>query len=57
MGLVMNQRLHVNGHKWRCVIVVLDIHICVVQYLVVAIGLPEEEELPFGLWDCLAPQL
>ena len=57
MGFVMDQCLHAYGNKWMSVVVVLLVDMRVCGYVGVRLGLTEEEELSFELWEKLTPKV
>ena len=56
-GIFVDKGFHSDEDKWRRVVVVGAIHVGVGGDFRVKTGLLYEEELPFGLWDGLAPQM
>ena len=57
LGLVVDERLHANGDKWFGAVVVLPVDVGVGCNVSVYIGMAEQEELPFSLWNNSAPQV
>ena len=57
LRLVVYERFHADGDKGFGAVVVLPLDVGIGLYLGVHIGVAEQEELPFSLWDNLAPQV
>jgi hypothetical protein len=53
----MDQCLHANGNKWMSVVVVLFVDMRICGLIGVRLGLTEEKELSFGLWEKLKPKV
>ena len=53
----MDKRFHADGDKGFGAVVVLPVDVVIGRYVGVHIGVADQEELLFSLWDNSAPQV
>jgi hypothetical protein len=57
MGFVMNEGLHTEQNEGCCIVVMRSIEVSICRDPGVGIGLTQEVELSFHVWNELAPQV
>jgi hypothetical protein len=51
MRFIMDKCLHANGYKWMSVVIMMTVEMCMGGDVRVHIGLRQETELMFYLWQ------